>query len=587
MVIYDDPRYYPYRSGRGRNVVVTRPTHPGARFVFRDAAPGRDSVTREASGGRTDDEGRRRGGADGRSSLDIGGPGSVPTPGVQPLGGRQAGPPPALSRARRIIEEPSPGGAARQRVAGPGRPRFGAGPGARARSRSRSRTTLALRPADSQTPQHRRARASPPQALSVSRWIRALAVAAGMALIAAPARGQGLAEGAVESIGSADMAARVGILSDDSMMGRDTPSAGLERAAAYVIGEFRRLGLRPGGRGRHLSAALRRHPMDRGYRRLPHPAAAPASTSVTADFARGARFVAGRTPDRPVSGAGRGADGSAHPRAVSNPLAPGRVVLVPVDYSRPLAPDLGDRLDQLAARAAAVVLLSNRDSATRAQRLATSLEPRLTPDFRRRFARRAGGGAVRRDRGARAGGRGARSGAPPRRRRSQARENPHLASSSPWPGAVLERGDPPNLVAALDGSDPELAGEYVAISAHLDHIGMRAGPGDSIYNGADDNASGVAGLLELAEAFAGGEPAARPEHRRSLLFVVPSGEEKGLWGSDYFTRHPTVPLDRIVADLNMDLIGRNWSDSIIVVGPELSTLGATLARPSRPTPSSG
>ena len=91
-----------------------------------------------------------------------------------------------------------------------------------------------------------------------------------------------------------------------------------------------------------------------------------------------------------------------------------------------------------------------------------------------------------------------------------------------------------------------------------------------------DRDSGVAGLLELAEAFAGGESDVRPGHRRSLLFVVPSGEEKGLWGSDYFTRHPPVPLDRIVADLNMDLIGRNWSDSVIVAGPELSTLGAVL-----------
>jgi uncharacterized protein DUF4384 len=105
MVIYDDPRYYPYRSGRGRNVVVSRPTHPGARFVFRDAEPGRDSVTRVASGGRTDDQGRRRGAADGRSSLDVGGPGSVPTPGAEPLGGRQAGRPPALVPARRIIED--------------------------------------------------------------------------------------------------------------------------------------------------------------------------------------------------------------------------------------------------------------------------------------------------------------------------------------------------------------------------------------------------------------------------------------------------------------------------------------------------
>ncbi len=105
MVIYDDPRYYPYRSGRGRNVVITRPIHPGPRFVFRDAEVGRDSVTRVVSGGRTDAEARHRGGGEGRSSLDFGGPGSVPTPGVQPLGAPPAGQPPALAPGQRIVED--------------------------------------------------------------------------------------------------------------------------------------------------------------------------------------------------------------------------------------------------------------------------------------------------------------------------------------------------------------------------------------------------------------------------------------------------------------------------------------------------
>ena len=84
----------------------------------------------------------------------------------------------------------------------------------------------------------------------------------------------------------------------------------------------------------------------------------------------------------------------------------------------------------------------------------------------------------------------------------------------------------------------------------------------------------MAGLLELAEAFSRRE--ARPA--RSLFFLVPSGEEKGLWGSAYWVRHPTVPLGDVVADLNMDLIGRNWPDSVIVTGPEMSTLGETLER---------
>jgi hypothetical protein len=394
-------------------------------------------------------------------------------------------------------------------------------------------------------------------------------------LITTAACAQGRAEAPVESIGAADIAARVGILSDDSMMGRDTPSEGLERAAAYVIGEFQRLGLRPAGdNGTYLQRfGVTRWTLDTIASRVRLTAG---SRQVTATFTRGARFTGGRTPVAAVRGATVVLTGPLTSAAASNPWLRGRIVLVPVDYSHPLAPDLADRVDQLAARAAAVVLLSNRDSATRVRRLAASLEPRLTPDFRddslgapvvelydetaAPVLKAAGLDPAQ----LRAAG------------RSEARENPRLKLELTLARRVLERGDPPNLVAALDGSDPRLAGEYVAISAHLDHIGMRAGPGDSIYNGADDNASGVAGLLELAEAFAGAEPDARPEHRRSLLFVVPSGEEKGLWGSDYFTRYPTVPLGRIVADLNMDLIGRNWSDSIIVVGPELSTLGTAL-----------
>jgi Zn-dependent M28 family amino/carboxypeptidase len=132
----------------------------------------------------------------------------------------------------------------------------------------------------------------------------------------------------------------------------------------------------------------------------------------------------------------------------------------------------------------------------------------------------------------------------------------------------------PNVVGILEGSDPVLRGEYLVYSAHIDHLGVTAGLPDSINNGADDNASGVAGLLELAEAF--GQPGARP--KRSILFLAPSAEERGLLGSAYFTEHPTVPLEKIVADINMDLIGRNWRDSVIAVGLELSDLGQTLAR---------
>jgi Zn-dependent M28 family amino/carboxypeptidase len=104
-----------------------------------------------------------------------------------------------------------------------------------------------------------------------------------------------------------------------------------------------------------------------------------------------------------------------------------------------------------------------------------------------------------------------------------------------------------NVVAVLEGR--ELAREAIVYSAHMDHVGVRI-DGDP-FNGADDNASGTSGLLEIAQAFAEGEPPAR-----SVVFLAVSGEELGLWGSAWFADHPTWPADRIVANVNIDMIGR-------------------------------
>jgi hypothetical protein len=110
-----------------------------------------------------------------------------------------------------------------------------------------------------------------------------------------------------------------------------------------------------------------------------------------------------------------------------------------------------------------------------------------------------------------------------------------------------------NVVGVLEGSDSVLKNEYVAIGAHYDHVGTgQPANGDAIYNGADDDGSGTVGVLAIAEALARG---ARP--KRSVLFVWHCAEEKGLWGSQYFTKFPTIPLAQIVAQLNMDMIGRS------------------------------
>ena len=128
----------------------------------------------------------------------------------------------------------------------------------------------------------------------------------------------------------------------------------------------------------------------------------------------------------------------------------------------------------------------------------------------------------------------------------------------------------PNVIGILPGSDDRLRAEFVLVSAHMDGLGV--GPavdGDSIYNGADDNASGTAAVLEVAEALA----ALRKRPKRSVAFLAVSGEERGLLGSAAFVENPPIPLERIVANLNVDMIGRNWEDTISVIGKPYSTLG--------------
>ena len=108
----------------------------------------------------------------------------------------------------------------------------------------------------------------------------------------------------------------------------------------------------------------------------------------------------------------------------------------------------------------------------------------------------------------------------------------------------------PNVAGMLPGSDPKLKDEYVIMSAHLDHVGVgRAINGDTVYNGAMDDASGIASILEIARIMK--ESGAKP--KRSILFLAVAGEEKGELGSRYFASRPTVDRKHIVADINLDM----------------------------------
>ena len=121
-----------------------------------------------------------------------------------------------------------------------------------------------------------------------------------------------------------------------------------------------------------------------------------------------------------------------------------------------------------------------------------------------------------------------------------------------------------NVVGYWEGSDPKLKDELIIIGGHYDHVGVR---GEEVYNGADDNASGTAGVMEIAEAFT--KCSQRP--KRSLLFMAFAGEEKGLFGSNHYTDVPIFPLKNTIAMLNLDMISRNDTNEVAIIGAPTSS----------------
>ena len=134
----------------------------------------------------------------------------------------------------------------------------------------------------------------------------------------------------------------------------------------------------------------------------------------------------------------------------------------------------------------------------------------------------------------------------------------------------------PNVAAILRGSDPDLQNEYIVYTAHLDHVGVgEPKDGDAIYNGAYDNAMGTSLLIEIARLFA----TSTEKPKRSILFLVVTAEEKGLLGAEYFVHYPTVPIDSIVANVNLDfpLFLYPLAD-VVAFGEQHSSLAAPVAK---------
>ena len=372
----------------------------------------------------------------------------------------------------------------------------------------------------------------------------------------------------VEAIDAADLRRSVGVLAHDSMRGRDTPSPELEATARWVADRFREIGLRP---GLGDDGYLQRYPLtvvDPG--RAGRQRAELEGPDGTVRLRPGRDFVAAPT-GRDASARGALVTSRRSGAAAAGDSA-GGILILPATRDE-LGESLGRMRDALRSDRAAGGIIAVDAPGAYFERLKSYFDSEQIslgePDalskpvilVRRSSLPGALTGALE------AGG-----------------SLPEGWTADLGTAASVQGARAMNTIGWVQGSDPELRNEYVIFTAHMDHVGVgRPVDGDSIYNGADDDASGTAAIVELAEAFAAAEPAPR----RSVVFMTVSGEEKGLLGSEWYAEHPVFPLDRTVAAVNMDMIGRNWDDTVAAVGKKHSTLGETVDRVAEENPELG
>ena len=444
---------------------------------------------------------------------------------------------------------------------------------------------------------------------AVPRSLRAFALLA-LATLAPPAlAAQATKELPLKYVGPAtsapitagDLMTRLYKFADDSMMGRAVGTEYNNMGTAYIESEVRKFGLKPGG--------------DNGtyFQNLPlYLRALDTTSTITVDgqtFKAGVNFLAnsaGRTPNSltglPVLYLGTQFD-SAHVPTVE--MVKGKVVVV-----RPFIPGPGFNQGALVSssyfkawqqaipQAAGVITIV---PAIPPQAVTNAVNPTNVVFLSQptaRIAMQVTDAAAQ-----------AILGGPVASATAGAAGKP-IASNIRFIDTPKQLGR--NVVAILEGSDPKLKGQYVAIGAHNDHVGFSTRPVehdsvkafmsivrpqgadnppvqataeqvaqvramtdslrklhggarlDSIFNGADDDGSGSVSVLEVAEAFAKG----KVKPKRSIIFVWHAGEERGLWGSEYFTDNPTVPRDSIVAQLNMDMVGRGRATDATGVAKE-------------------
>ena len=405
--------------------------------------------------------------------------------------------------------------------------------------------------------------------------------------VRAPRRASPAAETrAIETITETDFRAKLGALAHDSTRGRETPSPELDKAAVWIAARFRDAGLRPAGdAGGFLQRFQLRHTR---LDSLTTVAFSGPGHTTRWTLGRDIIFLGGRpseSRDLPVVlMAGVPAD-SARPFGDVPVRGAAVILVVAANQLR------GAVLNPLAQRAmsggvaafAVVAEVPTERWAQMASRPAPERWALAGAVERTADARIVALFQVRHDAATdllRAAGEDPATVLTPERR--GIRPLPGFAFSVALHETTLEEPTVANVVGILEGSDRTLRDEAVVFTGHMDHVGIVGGrcqpsqalPADSVCNGADDNASGTVGVIELAEAFA----ALRPRPARTLVFAAVTAEERGLLGARHYVDHPVVPIERTAAVINMDMIARNPRDTVGLVGKDYSSMGALVDR---------